>query len=113
MSAQTRQAFKEAFLDSLEETAASLLVDYLDSLRTDGTVDDKRKAVELAIRALGLETEKKQDANAALPVFNITFHNGGAMQMTAVGENSTQTVLLEPTPALLANVAVNADLDLD
>lgn len=51
-------------------------VDYRASVLTDGSVDDKRKLVELQMRLIGAEADKKLDPNANLPTFNFVFHNG-------------------------------------
>lgn len=55
----------------------NLLVDYFTKLGgNEATIDDIRKALDLAARATGTDAEKKVDANANLPVFQFTFVNG-------------------------------------
>ena len=68
---QTRAA-EDVLGDYKEYRAAAL---------TDGSIDDKRKLVELQMRLIGAEADKKADPNANLPVFNFVFHSGG-MQAT-------------------------------
>lgn len=61
------------------EATPGLLESYFTKLAADGaTIDDIRKAIELAARATGSDAEKKVDANAGLPVFQFTFVNGTA-----------------------------------
>lgn len=64
--------------------------------------DDVRKFVEHATKVLGLEVDRKQEAVAALPVFNFTFINGGVQAQPVAPTVLVQEVAPEepaPTPA--------------
>lgn len=50
--------------------------DYRSSVLTDGGPEDKRKLVELQIRLIGAEADKKGDGFGSLPVFNFIIHRG-------------------------------------
>lgn len=54
---------------------------YREEVLTDGDADDMRKLVELQMKLIGAEADKKGDANAHLPVFQFVFH-GGAVEAT-------------------------------
>lgn len=68
----------------------------------EGSVEDMRKAVDLIVKTTGAEAEKKQDANAGLPVFNIVFHAPtGTLQMTNEA----------PAPALVHEEPLTLELE--
>lgn len=78
--------FKEALHEMLAEGVASLLPNYFEALAGPGaTIEDKRKAIDMAARIVGAEADKKADPNAGLATFNFVFNNG-AMQATPVLE---------------------------
>lgn len=58
----------------LQNKAAEVLLqdfkDYREAVITDGTIDDKRKLIEMEMRLTGAEPDKKADPFANLPVFN-------------------------------------------
>lgn len=64
----------------IQQTAAEHLradfIDYRSAVLTDGGPDDMRKLVELEIRLIGAEADKKGDGFANLPVFNFIIHRG-------------------------------------
>lgn len=64
----------------LQERAARDIVedykDYRTSVLTDGGPEDKRKLVEMQIRLIGAEVDKKGDGFGSLPVFNFIIHRG-------------------------------------
>jgi hypothetical protein len=59
----------------------------------------------------GAVEEKKLNPYGNLPVFNITFHNGGVTAtMTPVNMGAAEVIELAPTPAMLADLGVNAEI---
>lgn len=131
---ENNQQFKDALHEAMRTAGLDLVADYLMSLRADGSIDDKRKAVELVIRTLGAETDKKQTGDN-LPVFNIVFQNGG-MQVSPVDVVDVQVtetpadppaqrqealsppgeglgLPLDVSTLLRASAVINAELDLD
>ncbi len=103
----------------------ALAVDYYEQVMSDGDLEDKRKAIELAARITGAEAEKKVNPLAGLPVFNIVIHSGhgggvtAALQSAEVVDMETDTELdtelelgpkLTPTPAMLSMLGINADI---
>lgn len=64
----------------LQERAAHDIVqdykDYRTSVLTDGGPEDMRKLVEMQIRLIGAEVDKKGDGFGSLPVFNFIIHRG-------------------------------------
>ena len=64
----------------IQRTAAEHLQadfnDYRSSVLTDGGPEDMRKLVELEIRLIGAEADKKGDGFGNLPVFNFIIHRG-------------------------------------
>lgn len=63
-----------------------LLADYVTDVEVDGSLDDKRKAVELLTRLSGAEPAKKQVAGQGLAVLNITFTGMGVAATTTPAE---------------------------
>lgn len=88
-----------------ERAAAHMLVDYedyRDAVSTDGSVDDKRKLLELQMRLTGAEMERKVDQNAHLATFNFVFNNGITATMVpapteVVDMGMADVVDVEPT----------------
>jgi hypothetical protein len=66
--------------NALQTRAAEVLLqdfkEYRTAVITDGTVDDKRKLVELEMRLTGAEPDKKADPFGNLPVFNFIINRG-------------------------------------
>lgn len=59
--------------------ADDLIADYKEyrtAVLTDGSVEDKRKLVELQMRITGAEADKKGDGFGNLPVFNFIINRG-------------------------------------
>ena len=50
--------------------------EYRTAVLTDGSVEDKRKLVELQMRLTGAEADKKGDGFGNLPVFNFIINRG-------------------------------------
>ena len=76
--------------NALQTRAAEVLLqdfkEYRTAVITDGTVDDKRKLVELEMRLTGAEPDKKADPFGNLPVFNFIInrsHDGTTPDSTA------------------------------
>lgn len=75
--------------------------DYRSSVLTDGGPEDKRKLVELQIRLIGAEADKKGDGFGSLPVFNFIIHRGDQdtkVQQTVLQE--VDVVDVEPVQTL-------------
>lgn len=67
------------------DATGDLITEYLTRLHSEeATIDDIRKALELANRVTGAEVDKKGDPNAGLPTFNFIFSNGGVTAMPVV-----------------------------
>lgn len=64
----------------LQNKAAEVLLqdfkEYRTAVITDGTIDDKRKLIEMEMRLTGAEPDKKLDQFANLPVFNFIINRG-------------------------------------
>lgn len=88
---QKKEAIRKTMLDGLPARIA----DYLAEVHTNGSIDDKRKALEFQSKVLGLEHDERRDATASLPVFNFVFHNGG-MQAVMVPSTPTLPAAQEP-----------------
>jgi hypothetical protein len=79
VNAVTPVEHREFVQAAWREATPGLLEDYFTKLAGEGaTIDDLRKALELAAKATGSDSEKKTDPNAGLPVFQFTFVNGTA-----------------------------------
>lgn len=106
--ASTDQAkFRDDVHTILRAGAAELIPTWLEKVMAEGSVEDMRKAVDLIVKTTGAEAEKKADANAGLPVFNIVFHAPtGTLQVTnetpaappALVHEEPLTLDLEPSP---------------
>jgi hypothetical protein len=100
------------------EAALPLLIEeYLVELRTDGTVEDKRKAVSMFMDVAGMKETASKDPYAGLPMFNFNLASGKGGRFTIRSETPTgvQTldIDLQPTASLLECVNLNDDLLLD
>ena len=91
----------------LQERAARDIVedyrDYRSSVLTDGDPEDKRKLVEMQIRLIGAEVDKKGDGFGSLPVFNFIIHRGDQgtkVQPTVLREVQADVVDVEPVQTL-------------
>ena len=104
-----------------ERAAKDLLGDYAQYRRevlSSDDVDAMRKLVEMQIRLIGAETDKKQDQNAHLPTFNFVFHHGGVQATVqqvevvqpAEAPGAPSQALPTPSPA---TPATPPTLDLD
>lgn len=101
----------------LQESAArDILSDYKQYRREALSSDDPdviRKLVEMQMRLIGAEPDKKQDQFAHLPTFNFIFHQGG-VQATLQQVEVVHTPALPAAPvAPLPPVAEPVELDLD
>lgn len=72
---------------------------YRTEVLTDGDADDMRKLVEMQMKLIGAEADKKQDQNSNLPVFNFIFH-GGSVQAVLQAEPPPLVEVVEATPLL-------------
>lgn len=73
---------KEFVQAAWREATGGLIEDYLERLASpEATIDDLRKAIEMANKVTGAEADKKVDPNAGLPTFNFVFSNGGVTVM--------------------------------
>ena len=103
----TSSEHKEFVQAAWRTATPDLITNYLVRLVSEeATIDDLRKAIELANRVTGAEADKKVDPNAGLSVFNFTFSNGGvsAVQMP-VAELASPTVE-DVTPREITLLAV-------
>lgn len=76
---------KEFVQAAWREATPDLIAKYKERLHSEeATIEDIRKAIELANRVTGAEADKKVDPNAGLSVFNFTFANGGVTAMPVV-----------------------------
>lgn len=102
MAAADQAKFKEDVHVLLRAGAAELIPTWLEKVLAEGSVEDMRKAVDLIVKTTGAEAEKKQDANAGLPVFNFVFHS-------ATG--TIQVAQEAPAPALKHEEPLTLDLE--
>lgn len=94
----------------IQRTAAEHLradfIDYRSAVLTDGGPDDMRKLVELEIRLIGAEADKKADGFANLPVFNFIIHRGDqqteitSTEHSETGADVVDVGPIEPVPPL-------------
>lgn len=86
--AKPQAEYKEAMQTLLREAGPRVFMAYYNKLMDEGAkVDDLRKGLELIINSTDAALERKVDANAHLPVFNITFDiKTGEMQAAQVAE---------------------------
>jgi len=109
----TRAEFKSEYQAGLQDLAAAVTNRYAEAVLTTEDIAELRRAMEFLRDTLALGEEKKADPNAGLPTFNITI-NGGSVQMTPTLQNAEEvphTLEFTPTPAMLENLGINADLD--
>lgn len=102
-------AYKEGMQALLREAGPRLFMAYYNRLKTDEVkTDDLRKGVEMIFNATDVALEKKTDANANLPVFNITFD----MKSGVVAEAPVPVVeVVEAAPAEEIEDAVYREID--
>lgn len=86
-----------------ETYLSGLLDEWMMELRTDGEIEDKRKAVSLLLDWVGWREPPPKDPTANMPVANISIDLGGD------SPRSLQ-VSLNPTPAMQPYVGVNGDV---
>ena len=86
---------KERLQLRVAETILSDFEEYRLAARADGDPDSIRKLLDMQIRLIGAEAEKKVDPNAGLAVFNISIGTNG---VSAVVQPMTQQVVLEDQP---------------
>ena len=86
------------FKDSLLEAMPLVLDDYLVMVRGSENPEDFRKFLEFGAKLNGLEP--KSDANANLPVFNITISGAGVKAIDV-----TQSAEAQPQPQALEAVS--------
>ena len=100
---------KEFVQEAWRAATPDIVEQYLLRLNSaEATIEDLRKAVELANRVTGAEADKKVDPNAGLAVFNFTFSNGGVSAMPVVELSAPDVLDVTPRaprkkkPAVLA-----------
>lgn len=78
----------------LQNRAAEVLMQdfkvYREAVIMDGSIDDKRKLIEMEMRLTGAEPDKKADPFANLPVFNFIINRSG--DAPATGPEQVQQV---------------------
>lgn len=98
---------KEFVQAAWREATGDLIEDYLVRLKSpEATIDDIRKAIEMANRVTGAEADKKVDPNAGLSIFNFTFANGGITAQPVV--ELASAVVEDVTPREISTVALGA-----
>lgn len=107
--------FKEAIHGAMREHGVTMMADYFEMVKTEGCIDDRRKALQMVLTTLGVEEEKRKDDRANLPTFVINFSHGGvsAAEIPTIEMASLDELpALEfcPTEAMRAYLSVNADL---
>lgn len=96
---------KEFVQAAWREATGDLITEYLVRLNSqEATIDDLRKAIELANRVTGAEADKKVDPNAGLSVFNFTFSNGGVTAQPVV--ELASAVVEDVTPREISTLAL-------
>lgn len=115
INAKPQPEYKEAMQALMREAGPRVFMAYYERLMDaeNVKVDDLRKGVELIINATDAALERKVDANANLPVFNITFDiKTGAMETQIVEEVKPQDQVVdvvEVAPTLEAPEAAAVD----
>ncbi len=110
---------KEFVQEAWRAATPDIVEQYLLRLNSaEATIEDLRKAVELANRVTGAEADKKVDPNAGLAVFNFTFSNGGVSALPVVEISAPDVLDVTPRApraprkkkpaALAADTAVKA-----
>lgn len=90
--------------DKAEVYLEKMLDEYMSTLRTDGDVEDLRKAVVVLLDITGWRAPPEKDPNANLPVTNIRINLGNA------GTREISLALGQPTPAMLDSLDVNSEI---
>lgn len=105
---------KKLFKQQCEEALPVLLAEYLAEVRTDGELEDKRKALAQMIDVVGWKEPPPKDPNANLPRANIVINlgDGGAPAAITVDMESP-TPALVPTAAMLEFADINDEVGLD
>lgn len=96
---------KKLTREKAEGYLGHLLDEWMMELRTDGEIEDKRKAVALLLDWVGWKEPPPKDPMANLPVANITID---------LGDDTPRSLQVSfnamPTPAMQAAIDVNADI---
>lgn len=100
----TPDEHKEAFLADLRVAVKGTLKEYVEELRTDGELEDKRKFLVWAADKLGYSVPAPKET-ANLPMANIVINLS-----PVTPRNNGEVFDLRPTPSLLQYVDVNADV---
>jgi hypothetical protein len=95
----TSSEHKEFVQAAWRDATPDLIVEYKKRLATDeATIEDLRKAIDMANRITGAEVDKKVDPNAGLSVFNFTFTNGGISAVPVVELPAADITDVTPRP---------------
>ena len=87
--------FREEIRDDVRRTFKADWHDYRTTVYTDGSIEDKRKMVEIGMRALGFDADKKVDPLAGKTLVTVTFING-ATQVSATPIDVEAVEVVEP-----------------
>lgn len=104
--------YKDTLQEFLRAGNLTLIPIWLNKLRSEGKVEDLRKAIEFMTASTGAAAEKKADPNASLPVFNFTFVNGGMQAASVplveeVAPAKPQTTVALPATELIQELDVS------
>lgn len=95
---------KKLTREKAEVYLEKMLDEYMEIVRTDGDVEDVRKAVVVLLDITGWRAPPEKDPNANLPVTNIRINLGNA------GTKSISLALGEPSPMMLESLDVNSEI---
>ena len=103
--------FRAAVQEALRANFLARLEDYLMKVDVDGSIEDKRKAVELTSKLADALPEK--DASRSYPVVHINFAGGVSATVTQAQQLETVEEVdpLQTTPELQKHLAVNLDVE--
>lgn len=116
INAKPQAEYKEAMQALLREAGPRVFMAYYERLMDAESVkvDDLRKGVELIIGATDAALERKTDANANLPTFNITFDiTTGAMAASEVVEEAKPVDQVEDAVEVRPALAPEQSAELD
>lgn len=108
---------REVVRQKISAALPALVDEYFLNLRTDGDVEDYRKALALLFESTGMRESAQKDPYGNLPMFNFNLAAGRAgrltIKSTSPSGQQTLDIDLQPTPEMLQFVDVNEDLALD
>lgn len=104
---------KRQFEQLCDEALPILLEEYLSEVRTDGDLEDKRKAIVMMIEQRGWKAPPPKDPNSNLPRANIVINLGDGGKPAAITVDMEPAANLVPTAAMLEFSGINDEVDLD